>query len=250
MRKVTKMAIIAAISLGMLSGCSTSQYAKQSVQNQTYQYKEIKQMVEDFQKKADQTVPKKGTTARAKQYAALKAEEKKIENALETYEDDLEYQLESGTMTREDYNRKDSKLEALEDRLDLIEDQLEVLFKSSQAGKETGTNRSSGNIVKAAGTAVRYTDLKQQVQAFQKKADKVKPKGTRSQQAKQYSQLKTEIKKIEKALDQYEDRLEYKYKSGSLARSDYKRKEQKLELLEDQLDLAEDQLEYLFGIDD
>lgn len=238
MKKVASMIMVTILTAGILSGCGEPQYARQSVQNQTYQYKELKKMVEDFQEKVDKVEPKSNTASRAKQYAKLKSEANKIESALETYEDDLEYQFESGSMTHVDYNRKDNKREALDNQLDIIEDQLEILFTKQAEPEQVHQN------------TYQYTQLKRMVQDFQKKVDNVEPKTNRTSRAKQYTNLKAELEQIEDALEFYEDDLEHQYKSGGMTRTDYYRKDNKQEMLDNQLDLIEDQLEYLFGIDD
>lgn len=238
MKKMARIAMVVALMVSILSGCGEPQYARRAVQNQTYQYKELKKMVEDFQQKVDQVEPKNNTASRAKQYAKLKSEMNKIGNALETYEDDLEYQFESGSISYDDYNRKDNKRELLDNTLDIIENQLEILFTKQAEPEQMQQN------------TYQYTELKRMVQDFQKKVDNVEPKANRTSRAKQYTNLKAELEQIEDALEYYEDDLEYQYKSGGMTRTDYNRKDNKQELLDNQLDLIEDQLEYLFGIDD
>lgn len=120
--------IPAAALMAVLCGCGNTQYGGQGVQNQTYQYKELTAMIDDLQDMADKVKPETGAAAKHHQYIELKTEINEAEEAIEVYEDDLEYQLESGMMSYEDYNRKDAKREALEQTLEGIDDQVKQTF--------------------------------------------------------------------------------------------------------------------------
>lgn len=52
------------------------------------------------------------------QFFTLKQEEKKIDDDLDRYEDELEYLYRKGSLTRDDYRSLERELERLEDRLD------------------------------------------------------------------------------------------------------------------------------------
>ena len=62
------------------------------------------------------------------QFFTLKQEEKKIDDDLDRYEDELEYLYRKGSLTRDDYRSLERELERLEDRLDAAEDTLEYIY--------------------------------------------------------------------------------------------------------------------------
>lgn len=94
----------------------------------TYTMDELSTMVDTFVAKAGAAAPSGQAAQDMEQFFALKQEEKQIDDALDSHEDELEYLYKTGSLTREAYKQEERKLELLEDRLDDIEDQLEYVF--------------------------------------------------------------------------------------------------------------------------
>ncbi len=61
-------------------------------------------------------------------YFTLKQEADEIDHRLEYYEDNLEYQYRSGSLTRDEYRTKEREAELLEDKLDAAEDMIEWAY--------------------------------------------------------------------------------------------------------------------------
>lgn len=128
MKRPICVAMIFLLTTVIFCGCNDSEYILQLEQKHSYQYDELEQMVEDFVKKAENVEPKPDSAARIKQYLKLETEADKIEDALERYEDDLEYQIESESLSLDEFNQKEEQKEDLEMQLEIAQDQLEVLF--------------------------------------------------------------------------------------------------------------------------
>lgn len=94
----------------------------------TYTMDELSVMVDAFVTKAGAAAPSGQAAQDMEQFFALKQEEKQIDDALDSHEDELEYLYKTGSLTREAYKQEERKLELLEDQLDDIEDQLEYVF--------------------------------------------------------------------------------------------------------------------------
>ena len=94
----------------------------------TYTMEELSAMVDAFVTKAGMAAPGGQAAQDMEQFFALKQEEKQIDDALGSHEDELEYLYKTGSLTREAYKQEERKLELLEDQLDDIEDQLEYVF--------------------------------------------------------------------------------------------------------------------------
>lgn len=62
------------------------------------------------------------------QFFLLKQEEKQIDDSLDVHEDELEYLYKSNYLTRDEYKKSEQELETLEDRLDDVENELEITF--------------------------------------------------------------------------------------------------------------------------
>ena len=94
----------------------------------TYTMDELSAMVDAFVTKAGMAAPGGQAAQDMEQFFALKQEEKQIDDALGSHEDELEYLYKTGSLTREAYKQEERKLELLEDQLDDIEDHLEYVF--------------------------------------------------------------------------------------------------------------------------
>lgn len=94
----------------------------------TYTMDELSAMVDAFVTKAGMAAPGGQAAQDMEQFFDLKQEEKQIDDALDSHEDELEYLYKTGSLTREAYKQEERKLELLEDQLDDIEDQLEYVF--------------------------------------------------------------------------------------------------------------------------
>ena len=62
------------------------------------------------------------------QFFTYKQDAESIDRRLDRYEDELERQVRSGSLSRDDYRSTERELEKLEDALDKAEDQLEYYF--------------------------------------------------------------------------------------------------------------------------
>lgn len=94
----------------------------------TYTMDELSTMVDTFVTKTTAAAPSGQAAQDMEQFFALKQEEKQIDDALDSHEDELEYLYKTGSLTKEVYKQEERKLELLEDQLDDIEDQLEYVF--------------------------------------------------------------------------------------------------------------------------
>lgn len=84
--------------------------------------------VDELVNKIDGTTPTGSAEEQRTQYFQLKDELDAIDRNLDIYDDDIENQYKKGDLTYDDYKSKDRELEALEDKLDNVEDKLEILF--------------------------------------------------------------------------------------------------------------------------
>lgn len=89
---------------------------------------ELAALVSAFEEKVNASQPNGGGAGSLESFFALKQEEKQIDDRLDLYEDELEFQYRAGSLTASDYKALERELERLEDRLDAAEDELEYVF--------------------------------------------------------------------------------------------------------------------------
>lgn len=108
---------------------NTSQDSTGSAQTEfiSYTIEELTGMVEDFEQKT-KDISSNNTDSDMEQFLSLKKERKELERLLDNYEDKLEKQYRNGSLSRDEYKEKDREVEALDDRLDDVEDRLEIAF--------------------------------------------------------------------------------------------------------------------------
>lgn len=108
---------------------NTSQDSTGSAQTEfiSYTIEELTSMVEDFEQKT-KDISSNNTDSDMEQFLSLKKERKELERLLDNYEDKLEKQYRNGSLSRDEYKDKDREVEALDDRLDDVEDRLEIAF--------------------------------------------------------------------------------------------------------------------------
>lgn len=104
---------------------------------------------------------------------------------------------------------------------------------------------SAGDTSSGSLTTHTIEELGGMIDAYAAKVNEAAPESM-----EQFFTLKQEAKQIDDTLDRHEDELELLYRSQSLTREEYNRREHELDRLEDKLDDAEDYLELVFGIDD
>lgn len=157
-----------------------------------------------------------------------------------------------------------SEADALKDKIEQLEQQLESLEQArTDGGEKTGAAQgrapSAGEPASApeesgvqSGASTTHTmeQLTQMVRAFTEKAGAAAPGDTAAENMERFFALKQEEKTLDHALDLHETELEWLYRQKRLTRDEYKRQDMELERLEDLLDDAEDRLERVFGIDD
>lgn len=117
-------------SSGDLSGAATvsgNDSAVDGVQT-TETMEELSALVSAFEEKVNAVPPSGGETGGMESFFSLKQEEKQIDDRLDLYEDELEFQYRAGSLTERDYKAFERELERLEDRLDAAEDKLEYVF--------------------------------------------------------------------------------------------------------------------------
>lgn len=79
-------------------------------------------------KAADAQTPAGTNEERMKQFMDAKSALKAVENTVDSYDDALEREYKSGSMTREAYLPLEQQLDALDEALDKAEDRLELRF--------------------------------------------------------------------------------------------------------------------------
>ncbi len=93
----------------------------------THTIEELTALVSDYEEKVNAVVSADSADD-LEQFMTLKQEEKKIDDDLDLHEDELEYLYRSSVLSRDDYKTLEHELERLEDRLDDAEDTLEYHF--------------------------------------------------------------------------------------------------------------------------
>lgn len=108
---------------------NTSQDSTDSAQaeSKSYTLEELTTMVEDFEQKT-KDITSNNTGSDMEQFLSLNKERKQIERHLDDYEDVLEKQYRDGSLSRDEYKKREQQLDALDDRLDDVEDRLEIAF--------------------------------------------------------------------------------------------------------------------------
>lgn len=108
---------------------NTTQGSTDSTQTESTSYtiEELTTMIEDFEQKT-KNISSNNTDSDMDQFLSLKKERKQLERLLDNYEDTLEKQYRSGSLSRDEYKDKNRELDALDDRLDDVEDRLEIAF--------------------------------------------------------------------------------------------------------------------------
>lgn len=160
----------------------------------------------------------------------------------------------TGDNTREAELEK--KVQQLEQQVTSLEQGNTVGIASASAGdneiaaKGDNDTASQGDNGGTASGDVTIESLTEQVDTAVAAADGATPAGTDEEKIQQYFEIKSELDKADRVLDDYDNTLEDQYRSGTLSRDDYRTLERQLEALEDKLDNAEDKLEVVFGIDD
>lgn len=89
---------------------------------------ELTAQVAAYEEKVGSAAPAGSPSEDMDRFFVLKQEEKKIDDDLDRYEDELEYLYRKGSLTRDDYRSLERELERLEDRLDAAEDTLEYIY--------------------------------------------------------------------------------------------------------------------------
>lgn len=111
-----------------LSGCQSNVNSDNvTAESTSYTIEELTAMIEDFEQKT-KGISSNNTDSNMDQFLSLKKERKQLERLLDNYEDTLEKQYRSGSLSRDEYKDKNRELDALDDRLDDVEDRLEIAF--------------------------------------------------------------------------------------------------------------------------
>ena len=93
-----------------------------------YSLEELSAMVDEFVAKVGSVTPDVNNSGNLDQFFSLKREGDQVKHTLENYENDLENQYRTGTITREDYRKLEREIEQLEEVLDSASDRLEITF--------------------------------------------------------------------------------------------------------------------------
>ena len=99
-------------------------------------------------------------------------------------------------------------------------------------------------------TAYTMEELSAMVDEFIVSVGSATPEINNSGNLDQFFSLKREADQIEHALENHENSLEDKYRTGTISREEYRTLDREIEKLEELLDSAFDRLEISFGIDD
>lgn len=94
----------------------------------TYTLNELSAMVDEFIASVGSATPDVNNSGNLDPFFSLKREGDQLEHALENYENSLEDQYRSGTLSREDFRKSDKEIEKLEESLDSAIDRLEIAF--------------------------------------------------------------------------------------------------------------------------
>ena len=93
-----------------------------------YTLEELSAMVDEFTVSVGSATPDVTNSGNLDQFFSLKREADQIDHALENYENSLEDQYRSGTISREQYRSLDREIEKLDDLLDSAFDRLEITY--------------------------------------------------------------------------------------------------------------------------
>ena len=93
-----------------------------------YTIDELSAMVDEFVASVGSVPPELKTSSNLDQFFSLKRQGNQIEHALENYENELESQYRTSTITREKYRKLEWEIEQLEEVLDSANDRLEITF--------------------------------------------------------------------------------------------------------------------------
>lgn len=88
----------------------------------------LEKAVTDAVAKVDKAKASSSFEENRTKFFELKNELEAVEDRLDRFDDDIEYQYKQGSITLDDYRSQERSLEALEDDLDLAEDKLEYTF--------------------------------------------------------------------------------------------------------------------------
>ncbi|MBR4982693.1 MAG: hypothetical protein IKY94_09050 [Lachnospiraceae bacterium] len=93
-----------------------------------YTTEELSTMVDEFIVSVGSATPDVNNSGNLDQFFSLKREADKIDHALESYENSLEDQYRTGTISRDEYRNLDEEIEQLEELLDSAFDRLEITY--------------------------------------------------------------------------------------------------------------------------
>lgn len=93
-----------------------------------YTLEELSTMVDEFIVSVGSATPDINNSGNLDQFFSLKREADKIDHALESYENSLEDQYRTGTISRNEYRNLDEEIEQLEELLDSAFDRLEITY--------------------------------------------------------------------------------------------------------------------------
>lgn len=93
-----------------------------------YTLEELSEMVDEFVVSVGSVTPDINNSGNLDQFFSLKRAGDQLEHALENYENSLEDQYRSKTISREEYRNLDREIEKLEEYVDSAKDRLEITF--------------------------------------------------------------------------------------------------------------------------
>lgn len=142
-------------------------------------------------------------------------------------------------------SKEDDKLQALEDRMMQIQNDISEL-QAQKEEKETETVNTSRAESKSISS---LEGLTASVERMKEDASAVIPADTEEERMAQYFDLKNEMKQLTERIDAYDDNLEIQYKNNSLSYTDYCIQERMAEDLKSQLTDSENSLKQLLRVD-
>lgn len=142
-------------------------------------------------------------------------------------------------------SKEDDKLQALEDRMMQIQNDISEL-QAQKEKKETETVNTSRAESKSISS---LEGLTASVERMKEDASAVIPADTEEERMAQYFDLKNEMKQLTERIDAYDDNLEIQYKNNSLSYTDYCIQERMAEDLKSQLTDSENSLKQLLRVD-